>query len=259
MDIVLNQYPIAHVRTIKPNTNIVWSSCGSTHVGMVRQVNQDAFVNLPDKCLWVVADGMGGHKDGEFASAEIVNRLNQFEAEKTLGASVKKIYQQLDSVNQRLIEQAELAGDNEVVGSTVAILYANQLNCVAIWSGDSRIYLLRRGELKQITHDHNHESTLMAEGLSPEEIKEHPYTQTLTHAIGGEQELYLDAQIQEFRHEDVFLLCSDGLNKEVTDSEIEDVLRQMSYQQAVNHLMDLALQRGGQDNITIILAQVSIN
>ena len=224
---------------------------------MVRKMNQDAFADLPGKCIWVVADGMGGHKDGDFASTEIINAIEQFEPEKTIGTTVKKIYQQLNKVNDVLIEQAALAGGNEVIGSTVVVLYVHQTRCVALWSGDSRIYLFRRSELRQITRDHNHEAKLLAEGFSPEDLINHPYAQTLTHAIGGEQNVYLDVQIQEFRHGDVFLLCSDGLNKEITDSEIEDVLRQMPYQQAVNHLMDLALQRGGRDNITLILVQSS--
>ena len=241
---------------MKPHNKIAWFSCGRTHIGMVRQVNQDAYANLPNKSLWVVADGMGGHKDGEFASTEIVNCLKQFEAEKTIGTSVKKIYQQLNRVNQTLFEHA---GEHTIVGSTVAVLYAHQQNCVVMWSGDSRIYLMRHGGLKLLTHDHNHESKLMAEGLRSEEIKDHPYAQILTHAIGGEQEVYLDSQIQELRNKDVFLLCSDGLNKEVTDSEIEEILKQMPYQKAVNHLMDLALKRGGKDNITIVLVHALIN
>jgi serine/threonine protein phosphatase PrpC len=240
---------------MKPENNIVWTSCARTHTGRVRKVNQDAFVNYPDKCLWIVADGIGGHKDGGIASNAIVGAFKQFEPEKTIGASTKKIYQELDRINSVLVKQAAVAGENLVVGSTVAILYVNQQRCVVVWSGDSRIYLFRRGRLKRLTYDHNNESKLLAEGFSSEEIKVHPYAQILTHAIGGELEVYLDAQIQEIKLGDVFLLCSDGLNKEVSDSEIEHALTQMPYQQALNFLMDLSLQRGGRDNITIILAQ----
>jgi len=225
-------------------------------VGGVRKINQDAFTDLPEKGLWVVADGMGGHKDGAIASEAIISAFKQFEPEKTIGATVKKIHQQLDKVNGALIEQAALAGENEIIGSTVVILYAKQQRCVFVWSGDSRIYLFRRGQLRQLTHDHNNESALLAEGFNAEEIKNHPYAQVLTHAIGGEAEVYLDAQIQEVRHGDIFLLCSDGLNKEVSDGEIESILAQMPYRQAVNSLMELSLQRGGRDNITIVLAQV---
>ena len=244
---------------MKLEPKISWSSFGRTHVGGVRTINQDAYANLPDKCLWVVADGMGGHKDGDIASNEIVNTFKQFETQKTIGATAQKIYQQLEKVNSELVERAALTGENEVIGSTVAILYAKLQHCVVIWSGDSRIYLYRRGKLKLLTRDHNNEAQLLIEGFSSEQIKVHPYAQILTHAIGGESEVYLDAQIQEIRNEDIFLLCSDGLNKEVTDDEIEKTLAKMPYQQAVDSLMDLSLQRGGRDNITIAIARVKIS
>ena len=238
--------------------NTLWSSWGRTHVGMVRRINQDAYADLSDKHLWVVADGMGGHNNGELASAEIINTLKQFEPEERVGSTVKKLFQQLKLVNYSLLEQAALEGVNAVIGSTVVVLYANQARCVAIWSGDSRIYLFRRGKLRQISRDHNNENRLLDEGFSPEEIKVHPYAQVLTHAIGGEAEVFLDAQVQEARQGDIFLLCSDGLNKEVTDDEIEEVLGRLNYQQAVDELMDLALQRGGRDNITLITVQANL-
>ncbi len=240
---------------MKLMTKVQWSSCGRTHVGMVRTINQDNFADLPDKRVWVVADGMGGHKDGHLASTKIVEMLKQFEPEKAIGTTVKKIYQCLHEVNQTLIAQAAQTGGNDIIGSTVVVLYANRQSCIAMWSGDSRIYLFRRGELKQLTRDHNNEAALLAEGYSPEEVTLHPYAQILTHAIGGEETVYVDAQIQEVCHGDIFLLCSDGLNKEIADSEIEDVLRGMPYQQAMNHLMELALQRGARDNTTLILVQ----
>ena len=243
---------------MKPENKFEWFSRGRTHVGRVREINQDAFANFPEKGLWVVADGMGGHKDGAVASGEIIRVFKQFEAEKNIGTTTKKIYQQLDNVNEALIKLAtssEEEGDDEVIGSTVVVLYAKKQHCVVVWSGDSRLYLFRRGQLKQVTRDHNNEIELLEQGYTAEEIKVHPHGQILTHAIGGEPKPYLDAQIQEVRHGDIFLLCSDGLNKEVPDSEIEEVLTQMPYQKAIDFLMELSLQRGGRDNITIVLAQ----
>jgi protein phosphatase len=240
---------------MKPENKFEWFSRGRTHVGRVREINQDAFANYPEKGLWVVADGMGGHKDGAIASGEVIRVFKQFETEKNIGVAAKKIYQQLDKVNEALIKLATSDDENEVIGTTVVVLYATKQHCVAVWSGDSRLYLFRRGQLKQITRDHNNEYELLAEGFTPEEIKVHPHGQILTHAIGGEENVYLDAQIQEIRHGDIYLLCSDGLNKEIPDSEIEEILTQMPYQKAIEFLMELSLQRGGRDNITIVLAQ----
>ncbi len=236
-------------------SNMLWTSYGRTHIGRIRSINQDAFANLPEKKLWVVADGMGGHKDGDLASTAIVKAMKDLQPDKTIGTTVRRIYHGLRDVNRRLVEHAAVHGENEVIGSTVALLLANRQHCVTMWSGDSRIYLFRRGILKQITRDHNNEAKLLADGFSFEEVKQNPYAQTLTHAVGGEEEVFLDAQSLEARDEDVFLLCSDGLNKEVADEEIEAVLRELSYQQAVDQLLDLALLRGGRDNITVVLAK----
>ncbi len=240
---------------MKDENKINWSSSGRTHVGNVRTVNQDAFADLPDKCLWVVADGMGGHKDGGVASDLIVSSFKQFEPDKTVEATTKKIHQQLAEINKTLVNQAASSGENEVIGSTIVILYAYLKRCVIIWSGDSRVYLYRRGHLKQLTQDHNNELELLGNGFSPEEVCVHPHAQILTHAIGGEEDVYLDVQDQEVKEDDIFLLCSDGLNKEVSDSEIKETLADMPCQCAVDALMDLSLQRGGRDNITIVVAQ----
>lgn len=239
--------------------SIEWSSCAITHSGNMRDVNQDAFISSPEgRHLWVVADGMGGHKDGHIASNAIVSQFRSFVPEKTMGATVNKIYQRLDDVNRGLIERAKLTGENDVIGSTVVIFYASQYSGVVTWSGDSRLYLFRQGRLKQLTRDHNNESVWLDEGISPDEIKNHPYAQALTHAIGGEPAIYLESQLQEIKHDDLFLLCSDGLNKEVSNDEIESILSQQPYQKAMSSLMNLSLQRGGRDNITIILASATV-
>ncbi|WP_333874581.1 PP2C family protein-serine/threonine phosphatase [Methylobacter sp.] len=238
-------------------TDFTWNSYGLTHIGKKRKINQDAFLNLPNKQLWVVADGMGGHKAGEVASASIINSLEALIPEQTIGSTVKKIYSALLKVNQKLLNLAAEGGDNEIIGSTVVILLVCHQYCVYLWSGDSRIYIFRKGVLKQISRDHNNKSRLLAEGSSIKEVKAYPFSQILTHAIGGEENLYLDAQIQEIRDGDIFLLCSDGLNKEVCDTEIESILKKASIEESLIQLIELALEREAQDNISIILTQAS--
>lgn len=239
-------------------TNFIWNSCGLTHSGKKRKINQDAFLNLPSKKLWVVADGMGGHKTGEVASASIINSLKELMPEQTIGSIVKKVVYELLNVHQSLLDLAAEGRDNDIIGSTVVILLACHQYCVCSWSGDSRIYLFRKGELKQISRDHNHESRLLAEGFSIKEVRTYPFAQALTHAIGGEESLHLDAQIQEIKDGDIFLLCSDGLNKEVCDWEIASILKKASIEESLSRLIELALERDAKDNITIILAQASI-
>ncbi len=208
---------------------------------------------MPDKKLWVVADGMGGHESGELASAAIANVLQTLTPGKSIGATVTKIYRELRNVNRMLVELASENGPDSVVGSTVAILLVNCRHGVCLWSGDSRIYLFRNGKLKQLTRDHNHASQMLAKGYSLAEAENDPYAHLLTHAVGAGGELYLEAQIQEVRPGDIYLLCSDGLNKEVNDTEIEAILNNTTLEQALSELMELTLMRGARDNTTIVL------
>lgn len=230
-----------------------WESYGITHTGKIRKINQDAFLDLADSQLWLVADGMGGHKDGEYASNAIVDALTTFIPEQTLGPTVSGIHRKLQAINQTLCDLAKKGEGQEIIGSTAAILLAYNQYCVALWSGDSRIYLFRKGKLNQITIDHNYESFLIANGVSPEDIKAHPFAQSLTHAIGSDEEFFLEAKVQEIRPGDIFLLCSDGLNKEVADMEIESILQTTAIKEGVDQIMELCLLRRARDNVTVVV------
>ena len=238
--------------------NPTWYSFGISHVGKRRKINQDAFANLPEKQIWVVADGMGGHKSGELASNAIVDSLKALQPAKTIGSTVKAIYRELLTVNQNLLNLVADGSQDDVIGSTVVILLACNRHCVYLWSGDSRIYLFRDGQLRQISRDHNNGSMLQDKGFSNAEIMAFPFAQTLTHAIGAEKDIFFNAQIQEIMPGDTFLLCSDGLNKEVADSEIENMLNTEPVAQVVSKLIELALERGSRDNVTVVLAQTSV-
>ena len=227
-----------------------------THTGNVRQINQDAFLNLPEQQLWLVADGMGGHQAGEVASAAIVQSLRNYSTARTLGSSIKKIYRKLVRVNQDLLETASLGNSNDIIGSTVAILLTHGQHAVCLWSGDSRIYMLRNNQLHQLTRDHNHEELFFAEGHTPEQVISNPYAQALIHAIGVDQELFVETLLLEIKQDDIFLLCSDGLNKEVTDVEIEDRLKEpFSVDENVRQLVELSLERGARDNVTVVVVK----
>jgi serine/threonine protein phosphatase PrpC len=235
--------------------NITWTASATTHIGKIRKINQDAFVSLPDKQLWAVADGMGGHEAGEFASAAIIEALTQLQPCKTLGATVQAIYAQLSAVNRNLVAMALSIGNNAIIGSTVAILLAHRQHFICLWSGDSRIYLLRKGKLKQLSRDHNYTSKLLDEGYDWEQANNQLFSQSLIHAAGVESELYLEAHIQELRSGDKFLLCSDGLTKEITELEIEYLLNTTLTNQVVYLLLQKTLNAGARDNVTIIVVE----
>lgn len=228
-----------------------WNSYGITHTGNKRSHNEDAYLNLPQQRIWLVADGMGGHTAGDVASRMVVDGLKSYSSTSLLGRNAQYIRQQFHEVNDKLVE---LAGDdeNKVIGCTVAALIVHRAHSVCLWAGDSRIYRYRHGILKQITRDHSELDELLEKGIPLEEALRSPYAQTITRAIGASTRLAVDAQITEIWNEDVYVLCSDGLNKELTDEEISEVLASHTPEDSVPVMLQMALQRKGRDNITIM-------
>ena len=233
-----------------------WISYGETHPGKKRTINQDAFTNNPDKSLWAVADGMGGHQSGEIASQAIVNALNTIEQQQHIGQTVKKIHCELGKVNQYLIDKAKDL-TNDVIGSTAVILIAQHRHCIYLWSGDSRIYLFRDNCLKQLTHDHCILNQLIENGASQADAEKNPYAQALTHAVGVDDLLYIDAVIHEVKDNDIFLLCSDGLTKEISDEKIEHLLQSTPIDTLTQELIKQTLEAGASDNVTVVLAKAA--
>jgi protein phosphatase len=143
-----------------------------------------------------------------------------------------------------------------IIGSTVVALIAGDHHCGYIWAGDSRLYLFRDDELRQLTRDHSRIEALKSMGnLSPEMLVNHPARNTITRAVGAHEVLALDEDTLEVNDGDMFLLCSDGLSNEVTDQEIGNALSSGNCRQAAETLMNLALMRGGHDNISIVVVR----
>lgn len=233
-----------------PNFN--WESACQSHRGMVRKINEDACLTLPDCGLWLVADGMGGHSAGDLASRITVEALKDITTPNSLGAFVDEVRIRLQRVNTQLLKEAAQRGQ-QTIGATVVVLLAYQNHCVSLWAGDSRIYLYRNQQLHQLTRDHSQVEELIAEGiLTREQAEEHPASNIVTRALGGENELELDVEIQELHENDTFLLCSDGLYKELSDEEIKNILSlNQGAQQTTQTLLDLALHHGARDNVTV--------
>lgn len=230
-----------------------WFSCAATDVGHVRKVNEDAYLDAREESLWVVADGMGGHSRGDRASQTIIEKLHDFTASADAQASVDDIVARLSAANDICRHIAE----GQVMGSTVAVMYLHDDRAYLVWAGDSRIYRYRSGEFLQLTDDHSLVQELHRLGeLTEDEAENHPSSNVITRAIGVSDEL--DVQVREFDLEagDRFLLCSDGLFKDVKKDEVRGNLVLPSPKQALDALVALALKRGGTDNVTGIIVQV---
>lgn len=230
-----------------------WNSVGATHVGLVRQSNEDAFLELGDSSLWVVADGMGGHYQGALASQMVIDEFRNFAPAAQLADTVDELEDRLMTANWRCFNTGHDQG--QIMGSTAALLYAANGYCFALWAGDSRIYRLRDGALEQLTEDHSlvHDMVKMGH-LSAAEAQQHPSSNIITRAVGVAEELFVDAEYFSVQHGDRFLLCTDGLNRDSSDAEIMEILVGTEASEACKQLIDLALHRGGYDNVTTIVA-----
>ena len=235
-----------------------WTSVAKTHVGNVRKINEDSYLDAPDVGLWCVADGMGGHQKGDTASTMIIDYLQSLLSVQDYPLSTGQIEERLILVNQNLINLAQRLPDSNVIGSTVAILLFadNLVHC--LWAGDSRIYRLRNGQLKQLTRDHSQVEEMVQAGLlTSEEAAVHPAANVITRAIGASPELELDLLSFERFAGDRYLLCTDGLNKVMTDPEIADLMQQNALPDLAEDMMQTALHRHARDNITLVMVDVT--
>lgn len=248
-----------HTRSVPvPDGTIELSWAGVTHTGRRREINQDAL--LTSYPLFIVADGMGGHIGGEIASASTVERLggvvddgpvNPKTIEKALARAVKDI-----------ASHPETTDDG--TGTTLTGVYLDLSDGPPQWVtlniGDSRVYLLREGDIEQITTDHSVVQELIAAGrLSPEEAENHPYGNVITRAVGPSESVAPDYVRLDVVDGDRFVICSDGLTKELTDYGIKHFLAENADPSAaIAAMMDAALENGGRDNITIIVLDVAV-
>jgi protein phosphatase len=242
---------------IKQKNRLSWVSTAITDTGKMRKLNEDSMLDQPEIGLWVVADGMGGHSAGEMASQMIVSSLDKVSEGAELKHIINDIEDSLIEVNRSLIDKANELQKRTTIGSTVVVMLAYDKYCTYIWAGDSRLYRLRDGDLRQMTTDHSQVELYVQKGLiSREEAAIHPHGNMITRAVGATDDLFLDMDIQEMQTNDRYLLCSDGLTKHVSDSEIEDILASGTHEQSCKTLIDLTLERGATDNVTAIVVEI---
>ena len=228
-------------------------TCHGTHVGHTRRINEDAlFVNEAEG-LWLVADGIGGHGNGDKASAAVVEHVESYCQRRSVEESLADITSRLRKAHQVC---KNMAGA-EMPSSTVAALVIFQSKAILIWAGDSRIYRLRNGELTLLTEDHNLAQERYKTGeLSLEAAQRLKSANVLTRAVGVHQDLHLDADFAEVEAGDRFLICTDGLYKELPLEQIQSMLGVAFSEHLLADLIDEALRRGGRDNITGIVIDV---
>jgi serine/threonine protein phosphatase PrpC len=221
-----------------------------THVGAVRTVNEDAHIARPLDGLWAVADGMGGHIKGQWASSTIAAALESATLSEPIEDAVAGLVEALQGANREILSAARDAGG--AIGSTVAALLIRDMRYTVLWAGDSRVYRCRDRTLGLLTTDHSQVEQMVASGmLSRAEAENHPMAHVLSRAVGVREQLILDRIDGDVAAGDIFLLCSDGLSRLIGAAEIERLLVDEPPRAVVSKLVDLALDRGAPDNVTV--------
>jgi serine/threonine protein phosphatase PrpC len=249
-----------------------------TDRGLVRKTNEDSFIvaeltggNLLNPvqpmgrfevgergALLAVSDGMGGHKAGEVASALVLESVTRSLAHAPTGTSSDvKVKDAVQDANRVVRDAAQHQG-RQGMGATLTALYIQGKAAYVAEVGDSRAYLVRAGAMTQLTHDQNYVQVLLDAGMiAPSQADESPLRHVLLQAMGHEQNLKVELGRLELRNRDCFVLCSDGLTKAVSDEEIRNVvLTSTDLDAACTRLIKMANDRGGEDNVTIVMAGV---
>jgi serine/threonine protein phosphatase PrpC len=227
-----------------------------THPGAKRKHNEDAYVDRPDLGVWAVADGAGGHEAGEVASGMIAEALEAIPSGLSAPELLAEVRLAIERAHAALREEAMRRGPDVLVASTVVVMLARGEHFACLWAGDSRAYLLRQGQLRQITRDHSLVQELLEAGaIGPDEVMNHPRGNVITRAVGAEMEDFvLDKVSDRLIPGDRFLLCSDGLCKTLSEDELA------SHLGAVNGtppqaLIAAALAANVSDNVTAVMVE----
>lgn len=245
---------------------------GQTDVGQVRALNEDNLLVPKDMALGVVSDGMGGHSAGEVASQITVETIAEFygntgEYQPTtfpfrlpsLEFERNRMTTAIKLANSRIYETAQADADKKGMGCTVDAIYFSQGRFVIGHVGDSRVYRIRDGGLRQLTEDHSllNDYRRMKE-MSGEEVRNFPHKNVVVRALGLGERVYVDLVSDDCHAGDTFLLCSDGLTDMLSDEEVLEICNEGAARldQLAQRLVDAANEAGGKDNITALMIQV---
>lgn len=233
-----------------------YHSAGRTETGKVRRHNEDSILLRDDVGLWVVADGLGGHAAGDYASQMIVERLGALPRTGSVFDFIEAIEDSLQQINADLISTA-LERGSDIIGSTVVLLVHDKDFMLCGWVGDSRGYCNEGGQLRQITRDHVHGTKDDVTQFGGAAAAPQAGAGVLSRAVGAEERLFMDWTVASNRPGTQFLLCSDGINKEMDDEELDlECRNHPDPQTMLARLFELSLQRAARDNISAVIVRL---
>ncbi|WP_407654350.1 PP2C family protein-serine/threonine phosphatase [Bradyrhizobium prioriisuperbiae] len=226
-----------------------------THAGRVRERNEDSCLVRTNVGLWAVADGMGGHEAGDVASRIVVQSLDAIGEPASAADLLAQCENQIFNANQQILALSRTRR-GAVIGTTAAVLLIRDEHYACVWAGDSRVYLIKQAAISQISRDHTEVEDLVAGGtLSRDEVRNWP-NNVITRAVGVAKDPELEVVIGPAEPGDIFVVCSDGLTKHLQDEEILQWVTTRHAQASCDAMLELALERGGLDNVTIIVVRL---
>lgn len=223
-------------------------------IGLVRKANEDNHLVQEEKGLFIVADGMGGHKGGQLASTLAVQTIDGFlQSEEKFENKGVALCLALKAANAKIFREASVS-DNQGMGTTVTAMKILDSRAYIAHIGDSRAYLIRDNQINLVTTDHSLVGELLRSGeITQEEALTHPHRNVLIRALGTELDVDIDLIELNLVPDDILLLCTDGLSNLVRDAEMLKIIAQHKVNGGAKHLVQRAIDLGGQDNITVIL------
>jgi serine/threonine protein phosphatase PrpC len=231
-------------------------SIGRTHTGKVRPHNEDAFLERNDIGLWVVADGMGGHRAGDVASAMIIDRLALVKPPIDGRTFLREVREDLVRINDDLYAQGTRQSQQRTMGSTVVAVLVYQDFYACLWVGDSRLYRLRNGAISRLTRDHSYVQQLVDAGeISQADASVHPMRNVITRALGAHQELQVDTCHGPIEVGDRLVLVTDGVTGVMSDTELASMAGIRDLFDAAETIEVTCLDRGAPDNLSFVIIE----
>ena len=240
---------------------VKFTCAGRTDVGVIRSGNEDNYLMVPDRGVFIVADGMGGHAAGEVAS-EMAVRIIADELKNVVGRpdaeAAERVREAIQHANGAIFNRTLSEQDKRGMGTTATVMLINGMHYLIGQVGDSRAYVLRDKKLAQLTKDHSYVQEQVDAGyLTPEQARTHPYSNVITRCVGANSDVLPDVYAGTLREGDVFLLASDGPTGMLEDHDLLDILNGANAPaRMVDSLIAQANHRGGLDNITAIIVRI---
>jgi serine/threonine protein phosphatase PrpC len=248
----------AHNDQPSPNSFQIYSH-GVTDTGHVRTKNEDSILVHEDENVWIVADGMGGHHAGDFASQTITNNLSLFKQHASLDDSILLLEENILNSNSIIRKKSSKLGRNATIGSTVVCVYIWHSLLFTFWAGDSRLYRFRDSKLERLTEDHSYVEELVRMGkIEAKDAEEHPAANVVLKAVGIDDQLCMDFDYFEMREDDIYIICSDGLYKDLDEEKLVPIIESHpeDMTKLTEALLAASLDAGGTDNTSIIAMKI---